>query len=98
MPLTLILDRQKEQTSKQKDISSLHFNLKDKLNQNQQDKIVEATIAKEFHRVSGIEDTNNKSVATNALLLRNYNDGRHGGWDNYGPIKLGSKMKRESQA
>ena len=27
--------------------------------------------------------TNSKDVASNSLLLRNYNDGRQGGWDNY---------------
>ena len=39
---------------------------------------------KEFHRVAPIgSSTNNKDVAINSLLLRNYNDGRTGGWDNY---------------
>lgn len=39
---------------------------------------------KEFHRVAPIgSSTNNKDVAINTLLLRNYNDGRQGGWDNY---------------
>lgn len=38
---------------------------------------------KEFHRVTDIQNMNNKDVATNSLILRNYNDGRQGGWNNY---------------
>jgi hypothetical protein len=39
---------------------------------------------KEFHRVAPLgSSNNNKEVAINSLLLRNYNDGRTGGWDNY---------------
>ena len=39
---------------------------------------------KEFHRVTEVgADTNSKDVAVNSLLLRNYNDGRQGGWNNY---------------
>jgi len=30
-----------------------------------------------------VGNTNSKDVAINSLLLRNYNDGRNGGWDNY---------------
>ncbi len=38
---------------------------------------------KEFHRVAGVGNTQSKDVAINSLLLRNYNDGRGGGWNNY---------------
>jgi len=38
---------------------------------------------KEFHRVAQVGETQNKDVAINSLILRNYNDGRTGGWDNY---------------
>ena len=38
---------------------------------------------KEMHRVAPLGEANNKDVAVNTLLLRNYNDGRTGGWDNY---------------
>ena len=38
---------------------------------------------KEFHRVTDVANMNNKDVAINSLILRNYNDGRTGGWDNY---------------
>ena len=39
---------------------------------------------KEFHKVAEVgAATNSKDVAVNSLILRNYNDGRQGGWDNY---------------
>ena len=38
---------------------------------------------KEMHRVAPLGSGNSKDVANNSLLLRNYNDGRTGGWDNY---------------
>jgi len=38
---------------------------------------------KEFHRVTDITNTKSKDVAVNSLILRNYNDGRTGGWNNY---------------
>ena len=62
----------------------LHFDHTAKLQQNQQDQIIERTIQKEFHRVADIADAQKgKDVAINSLLLRNYNDGRTGGWNNY---------------
>ena len=42
---------------------------------------------KEMHRVAPLGEANNKDVAVNTLLLRNYNDGRTGGWDNYACYK-----------
>ena len=30
-----------------------------------------------------LADCNNADVGKNTLLMRNYNDGKHGGWDNY---------------
>ena len=46
---------------------------------------------KEFHRVTDITNTNSKDVAVNSLILRNYNDGRQGGWNNYCCYKGQSK-------
>lgn len=34
-----------------------------------------------------IADCKKSSVAGNTLILRNYNDGRSGGWDNYACYK-----------
>ena len=52
---------------------------------------MERTIAKEFHRVTQVENTGSKDVAINAILLRNYNDGKHGAWNNYCTLKGQSK-------
>ena len=61
----------------------LHFDTKAKYLQNEQDVIVQRTIGKEFHRVTTVENSKSNSAAVNTLILRNYNDGRQGGWDNY---------------
>ena len=45
--------------------------------------IIQRTIGKEFHRVANIEDAKSNLAAANTLILRNYNDGRQGGWNNY---------------
>lgn len=45
--------------------------------------LVQRTIGKEFHRVTDIANAKNSSAAVNTLILRNYNDGRQGGWNNY---------------
>ena len=82
-PTTLPPKRVKGQNDVEVDYNTLHFNHTAKLLQNEQDLIMERTIAKEFHRISGLESTNSKDVAVNAVLLRNYNDGRHGKWNNY---------------
>ena len=45
--------------------------------------MLEKTISKEYHRVTDITQEKTNSFATNSLILRNYNDGRHGPWNNY---------------
>lgn len=40
-------------------------------------------MSKEYHRVTDITQPKSNSVAINSMILRNYNDGRHGGWNNY---------------
>lgn len=60
-----------------------HFKHKVKLHQGDQDQIIQRTLGKEFHRVCTLNDVNNASVSKNVLILRDYNDGRHGGYDNY---------------
>ena len=44
---------------------------------------MQRTIGKEIHRVTDIENAKSNSAALNTLILRNYNDGRQGGWNNY---------------
>lgn len=40
-------------------------------------------MGKDFHRVCSIENAQDNTLAQNTLILRNYNDGRNGGWNNY---------------
>jgi len=61
----------------------LHFDIKAKYLQNEQDIIIQRTLGKDFHRVTTVENAKSNSAAANTLILRNYNDGRQGGWDNY---------------
>jgi len=44
---------------------------------------MEKTISKEYHRVTDISSGKNCTSSINTLIVRNYNDGRHGGWNNY---------------
>jgi len=44
---------------------------------------MEKTISKEYHRVTDITQPSSNTVGINSLIIRNYNDGRHGGWNNY---------------
>jgi hypothetical protein len=90
LPISLHV-KQSNAGEEEEDYNALHFNHTSKLLQNEQDVILERTLAKEFHRVTGLEDTNSKDVAVNSILLRNYNDGRHGKWNNYCTLKGQSK-------
>ena len=100
LPISLHMDRYK-QTAPDERYDKLHFDYTAKLQQNEQDLIIQRTIAKEFHRVTDITNTKSKDVAINSLLLRNYNDGRTGGWDNYCCYKGQSKghyIKKEGRS
>ena len=90
LPISLHTAKSKTM-DEEEDYNALHFDHTAKLLQNEQDLILERTLAKEFHRVTGLEDTNSKDVAVNAVLLRNYNDGKHGKWNNYCTLKGQSK-------
>ena len=61
----------------------LHFDYKAKLDGAEQDAVVLRTVGKEFHRVASIENARGNEAAINTMILRNYNDGRQGGWNNY---------------
>lgn len=82
LPISLHMERTKV-VKTDENYDSLHFNYKSKLLQNEQDQIVQRTIGKEFHRVTDITDKEQKAAPQNTLILRNYNDGRQGGWNNY---------------
>lgn len=47
------------------------------------DLVLEKTVSKEYHRVTDITQPKSNSAAVNSIILRNYNDGRHGEWNNY---------------
>ena len=38
---------------------------------------------KNLSRVAELHNAGNGPATKNTLILRNYNDGRNGGWDNY---------------
>jgi hypothetical protein len=40
-----------------------------------------------LHRIADLHNAGNPMSAMNTLILRGYNDGRNGGWDNYCPLK-----------
>ena len=82
LPISLHMDKYKV-VVKDELYDKLHFDHTAKLLQNEQDIIIQRTMMKEFHRVAPLGSGNNKEVGINSLLLRNYNDGRGGGWDNY---------------
>lgn len=57
---------------------------------------MEKTVSKEYHRVTDITQPKSNTVGINAMILRNYNDGRHGDWNNYCSYKfegIGSYVK-----
>ena len=88
LPISLQLKKESVREDPDEAIDTLHFDHKFKdMLQNEQDLALQRTIAKEFHRVAGVQDQHDKKVATNSLLLRNYNDGKHGKWDNYSTLK-----------
>jgi hypothetical protein len=90
LPISLYMDKNKV-VEKDERYDKLHFVHTAKLQQNEQDVIIQRTMMKEMHRVAPLGEANNKDVAVNTLLLRNYNDGRTGGWDNYCCYKGQSK-------
>lgn len=61
----------------------LHFDYKSQYIQAEHDLVLEQTCSKEYHRVTDITQPKSNDAAINALILRNYNDGKHGGWNNY---------------
>jgi len=44
---------------------------------------MEKTVSKEYHRITCLTQPKSSTVGINAMIIRNYNDGRHGGWNNY---------------
>ena len=82
LPISLHMDKTKVICT-DKNYDKLHFDFTAKYLQSQQDQIVERQIGKDFHRVCTIDNAKDNRVTQNTLILRNYNDGRNGGWNNY---------------
>ena len=56
---------------------------KEKYIQAEHDLVLEKTVSKEYHRITDIALGKSGGNPVNAMILKNYNDGRHGGWNNY---------------
>lgn len=82
LPISLHMERTKK-VAKDTKYDKLHFDYKTQYIQCEHDLKVEKTICKEYHRVTDITQPKTNSVAANSLILRHYNDGQHGGWNNY---------------
>ena len=82
LPISLHMQRTNKEEG---DVSfdKLHFDYKSRYIQAEHDLVCEKTVSKEYHRVTDITQPKDNSCAMNSLILRNYNDGRNGGWNNY---------------
>lgn len=69
--------------AKDETYDKLHFDYTKKYVQAEQDLLFEKTVSKEYCRLTDITQPKSDTVKTNAMIIRNYNDGRHGGWNNY---------------
>jgi hypothetical protein len=70
-------------TLKDTGFDKMHIDTSKKYTDPEHDMVLEKTISKEYHRVSCISLPKNNQAAANTVILRNYNDGRHGEWNNY---------------
>lgn len=82
LPISLYMERTKV-VAKDETYDKLHFDFKKKYIQAEQDLLFEKTVSKEYHRINDITQPKSDTVKINAMIIRNYNDGRHGGWNNY---------------
>lgn len=99
LPISLHMDRTKP-VSKDKTYDKLHFDYKEKYIQAEHDLRVEKTVSKEYHRITDISLGKSGGDPVNTVILKNYNDGRHGGWNNYccyNKSLKGSYVKRNNK-
>ena len=82
LPISLHMERTKV-IEKDGNYDKLHFDFKASYIQAEQDLLMEKTVSKEYHRITDITQPKSGTVGINAMIMRNYNDGRHGGWNNY---------------
>jgi len=82
LPISLYMERTKV-IEKDGKYDKLHFDYKQQYIDAEHSLVMEKTISKEYHRVTDISAPKNNTSSINTLIVRNYNDGRHGGWNNY---------------
>lgn len=82
LPISLHMERTKV-VSKDGKYDKLHFDFKEKYIQAEQDLRMEKTVSKEYHRITDISQPKDNNASINCMILKNYNDGRHGTWNNY---------------
>lgn len=82
LPISLHMDRTKP-VAQDTTYDKLHFDYKEKYIQAEHDLVLEKTVSKEYHRITDIALGKSGGNPINAMILKNYNDGRHGGWNNY---------------
>ena len=82
LPISLHMDRTKP-VSKDLTYDVLHFDYREKYIQAEHDLVLEKTSSKEYHRITDISLGKSGGNPITAVILKNYNDGRHGGWTNY---------------
>lgn len=81
LPMTIRMKGKEEE--KVEDINELIFDQTRKMQQNQLDEATKKTINVKSHLIGEFKDLNDISTAFNTLLLRPYNPGKHGKWNNY---------------
>lgn len=82
LPISLHMERTKV-VAKDEKYDKLHFDHTKQYIQGEHDLLLQKTLSKEYHRITDITQKAGGEVGVNAMILRNYNDGRHGGWNNY---------------
>jgi hypothetical protein len=82
LPISLHMQRTKKE---QKDdrFDKLYIDHSKRYIEAEHQLLFEKTVSKEYHRITDITQPKSNEVGINAMILRNYNDGRHGGWNNY---------------
>ena len=82
LPISLHMERTKV-VEKDEKYDKLHFDFKKSYIDAEHSLVFEKTVSKEYHRVTDITQPKNNEASINTMIIRNYNDGRHGGWNNY---------------
>lgn len=82
LPISLHMEKTKV-VAKDERYDKMHLQYGKKYIQAEHDLLLEKTLSKEYHRITDISMPRDGSEGLNATILKNYNDGRHGGWNNY---------------